>query len=63
MDQFTLLTDDEILRLKNTRNVQEWNAACSDIKKARGGEYPEDWWYKIMSSGLFTQIKQNWGQQ
>jgi hypothetical protein len=43
-----LLTPEEIARLKAARDEQEWHNACDDIKRARRGQYPDDW----VSSGM-----------
>ena len=50
------LTDTEIQKLKNTTSEAEWNAVCDEIKAARNGEYPQDWYRRIVMSGLMTMI-------
>lgn len=60
MDQNLLLTEQEIENLKQTKSASEWNKACDAIKQARNGQYPRDWWTKMMMSGLITQISNSW---
>jgi hypothetical protein len=50
------LTPQELERLKSSKTSSEWNAACSDIKKARANEYPPDWYEVMLKSGLMNQI-------
>jgi hypothetical protein len=47
-----LLTSDELLRLEDSKTEDEWNNICDDVKKARGGSYPPDWYNKVLASGL-----------
>lgn len=54
------ITDSEIANLKATRSSIEWNSVCDGIKTARGGEYPPDWWSRIMMTGLAAQIHDAW---
>lgn len=54
------LTDEEIIRLKATKSEQEWNDVCDEIKTARDGQYPNDWFMRVMVSGLAEQIKARW---
>lgn len=55
-----LLTDAEMTRLKDTKTAQEWDAACDAVKNARGGAYPEDWFAKILMSGVMARVQSNW---
>ena len=54
------ITDQEVAKLKATRSSIEWNRVCDEIKNARGGEYPPDWWNRIMMTGLMAQIHDAW---
>jgi hypothetical protein len=56
------ITEEELNRLRNSKNEEDWNDACDAIKAARGGRYPSDWWPKVMQSGLSAQVAKNWGQ-
>lgn len=55
------LSEEEIQSLKATTSEAEWNAACKLIKKARGDKYPNDWFAKIIQSGLMDKIAAKWG--
>lgn len=46
------MNDDEMARLNAATTEAEWNAACDDVKRARGGRYPEDWFPRVVLSGL-----------
>lgn len=54
------LTASEIELLKNAQSEQEWNKLCDRIKAVRGGQYPPDWWEKIMLSGLAGLVQSCW---
>lgn len=56
------ITDDEIEKLKNSKTESEWNAACDDIKRARKGMYPPDWWPKVQQSGLLREVAARFGK-
>lgn len=58
----SLITQEELDRLSNTKNESEWNDACDAIKKAHNGGYPSDWWAKVMQSGLAAKVAVKWGQ-
>lgn len=49
------LTDAEYRELVATSTEEEWNASCDRIKAARGGEYPSDWFPRMMVSGIVGQ--------
>lgn len=50
------ITDAELEKLKAAKTAAEWNAVCNEIKKARGGQYPNDWWPKVQLSGLMAEV-------
>ncbi len=54
------LTTKEINSLKATKNESEWNDVCDSIKRARGNQYPPDWWQVVMMSGLAAKVRINW---
>lgn len=54
------LTEQEIEKLKATKSANEWNSVCDEIKKARDGRYPPDWWPVVMVSGMATEIQNSW---
>lgn len=55
------ITDEEISLLKACGSEEEWNSTCDKIKKARGGKYPNDWWPKIVQSGMMKSIVSKFG--
>lgn len=54
------ISDEELFSLVSTTDVVEWNAVCDDIKKARDGQYPPDWFPVVMMSGLAADIQEDW---
>lgn len=54
------ITEAELTKLEKTKSAEEWNATCDEIKKARGGNYPPNWWAKVMMSGVAAKAKSNW---
>jgi hypothetical protein len=54
------ITIEELQKLRNTKSESEWNAVCDEVKAARGGQYPPDWFMKVMISGLARVVQANW---
>ena len=54
------LTNNEIAVLKSCQSEDDWTNAVQAIKDARNGYYPEDWFEKIVNSGLQKQIQSRW---
>jgi hypothetical protein len=54
------LTDEELQNLKDTKSEQEWNNTCDEVKRARGGQYPPDWYAKVLATGLAHEVQANW---
>lgn len=54
------LTDDEFRRALDTSNPLEWNDFCDEVKAARGGEYPPDWFERMLVSGVMATIFKNY---
>lgn len=52
MKKWPLLSDEEYQSLVNVTTEEQWDAACDAIKASRDGEYPADWWPRIVGSGL-----------
>lgn len=55
-----LITDDEIASLKMADTASKWDAACDRIKGSRAGRYPEDWFLKVVMSGLMNDVSSRW---
>ncbi len=56
------ITPEEVQTLEACTNEEAWNAACSEIKRARGGGYPTDWWPKVKMSGMMARITARFGK-
>lgn len=50
----------ELARLEACKSESEWHGACVDIKGARGGQYPSDWFAKVNLSGLMHRVTSRW---
>ncbi len=55
-----MLTEEQLEKLKNSKSEKEWNSICDAIKTANGGEYPKDWFMRVLVSGLASMAKSNW---
>lgn len=54
------LTEQEESKLVASKNEDEWNAICDEVKAARGGKYPPDWFARVMMSGLGARAQERW---
>ena len=54
------MTDEQIQKLLNTKSEIEWNAVCDEIKQANDGNYPNDWYARVMLGGVAYQAQANW---
>ncbi len=57
------LTQDEINQLEVVQTEDEWNAACKTIKKTHGDRYPDDWFAKVLQSGLSNRVLARFGEK
>ena len=48
------LTDEELEKLANCKNRQEWKDICQKIKQTHDGHYPSDWYSKVIASRLLA---------
>jgi len=50
------MTDDDptwtLNALKQAETDAEWNAVCDRVKAANGGDYPSDWYEKVIKTGI-----------
>lgn len=60
MDIMEKLTDEEFKDLTSAKNEEEWNAAYDRVKEARQGQYPRDWWPRMMLSGVMRRVFDSW---
>jgi hypothetical protein len=44
-------------RFNTATTEDEWNAACDDIKAARGGQYPPDWYSVVIRGGILDRAQ------
>lgn len=47
--------------METSKNSEEWNANCSAVRRACGGQYPEWWFRAIVQSGLSARVTARWG--
>jgi hypothetical protein len=50
------ITTSEISALENCKSEKEWDQICDQIKADRSGNYPPDWYDKVMLSGLMSRV-------
>ena len=50
------LTAEELDQLKSCKNDEEWGAACRAVKEVRKGQWPPDWYEKVIKPGLIDQV-------
>ena len=50
-----MLTENELMQLTNAESETEWNGICDRVKAARGGQYPPDWYQKVIATGLVNR--------
>lgn len=55
------VTDNELSLLDRCKSVGEWDAAVAAIRRARGGDFPVNWFTKVERSGLAKMIFKRWG--
>lgn len=57
----TKLTDAQMETLKSTKSETEWNVATAKIKaETKGGEFPSDWYARVLASGMMRQMTLKW---
>ena len=54
------LSDAEVKSLRAAAGEASWNAVCDQIKAARGGKYPADWYARVVLGGLMSEVKSGW---
>ena len=55
------ITEIELQKLEACQSETDWGIVCDQIKKARNGMYPPDWWDKVKMSGMMDRILSRWG--
>lgn len=56
------ISEAELESLRACQSEEEWEQICNSIKEVRGGEYPLDWFPKVMASGLAKEVLARFGQ-
>jgi hypothetical protein len=49
------LTEAEYAALESAATLADYARTCDAVKAARGGEYPDDWYTRVLASGLATR--------
>lgn len=60
METISRLTTPEFEALQETKSEKEWNDLCDTIKDKRDGAYPEDWFERVILTGMISFAQQNW---
>ena len=57
------ITETQLKALEDCQSAADWRAACNAIKDASESKvcYPDDWWEKVMDSGLADRVTARWG--
>ena len=55
------MTAANIALMEGAKSEKDWNDAIDVIKKEHGGQYPDDWYPKIIMSGLGDRVAARWG--
>ncbi len=55
-----MLTAEELKSLEQAKTADEWNAICDRVKAANDGRYPDDWYTRVVMSGLLDRTARGW---
>ena len=57
------ITKSQLETLESCTTAQQWREACDAIKAASESKvcYPDDWFEKVMTSGLADRVVSRWG--
>ena len=57
------MNDEQIRMLEACETAQQWRDACNEIKASTPSKvcYPDDWFDKVVQSGLMDRITARWG--
>ncbi len=57
------ITKSQIESLESCTTASQWGEACDAIKAASESKvcYPDDWWEKVVESGLMDRVASRWG--
>ncbi len=54
------LGDEEFAALEACQSAEQWNQSCAKIKAARDGQFPDDWFARVVTSGMMHRVFQRW---
>lgn len=55
------LTEDEIKELRACATEDDYCLVAQRIKADRGGQYPQDWYLKVLKDGgIASELKKKW---
>jgi hypothetical protein len=54
------LTEEEFAELESCETEAAWFDICQRVKAARGGQYPNDWFPRVVCSGLARERIARW---
>ena len=57
------LTDSQVKRFEGTASEKEWNSLCDIILDSNNGKYPDNWYEKIVLSGLVDRKQQEFSKK
>ena len=49
------ITEQEMSAMVDCKTECEWNDLCDKMKSERGGQYPPDWYAKIIATGFISK--------
>ena len=57
------ITDEQLKSLEDCQSAHDWREACNAITAASESKvaYPDDWWEKVVESGLMDRVTARWG--
>ena len=56
------ITKEQMQSLEACQSATDWSKACDAIKDADESRmYPDDWWDKVVQSGIMDRITARWG--
>lgn len=50
----------ELAKLKTAKTEKQWDRICAEIRKARNGRQPPDWWERVVASGVAREVASSW---
>ena len=57
------MNEQQLKMLEDCKTAADWRKACDAIKDSTGiGMYPDDWFEKVVQSGMMDRITARWGE-